>query len=122
MESLLAIVILSVSLTLIIQSLTSSLRSIMYSTEYTNAIFLLENKMFEIVRRGFIERDLRQEEELPEPDERYKIFLQTKNVVLGSLASSINEVKLSISWNSGRRTNSISLVTYLFDLPNEKNQ
>ena len=122
MESLLSIVILSVSLTLIIQSLTSSLRSVVYSAEYTNAVMLLENKMFEIIKQGFIQKDLRQEEQLSEPNERYKILLETGNVVSGNLPSSMNEIKLSIVWNSGRRTNNISLVTYLFDLSNEKNQ
>ncbi len=121
-ESLLSTVILSVSLTLIIQSLTSSLRSVVYSAEYTNAVMLLENKMFEIVKQGFIQKDLRQEEQLPEPNERYKISLETGNAASGNIPSSMNEVKLSIAWNSGRRTNNISLVTYLFDLSNEKNQ
>ena len=53
-EVLLTVVILSVSLTIIIQSLVSSLRAISYSANYSSAILSAENKMFELLQQAHL--------------------------------------------------------------------
>ena len=47
LEVLLSVVILAVSLTLIIQSMTTSAKAMISGTGFTQAILLAENKMFE---------------------------------------------------------------------------
>ena len=55
LEALLSVVILSVSMTVIIQSMTSSLRAMEYSANYTMAIVLLENKIIDLILQNSVE-------------------------------------------------------------------
>lgn len=121
-EAILSVVILSVSIALIVQSLSSSVRSSVYSYEYTTALSLLENKMFDLLKDGFIKKDLKEEEDLPPPFERYRLAVETKEPESDQETEelkNISEVHVSTSWDSGRRKNSISLITYLFTLADE---
>ena len=106
-------VILAVSLTLIIQSITSALRSTVYSADYTVAINLMENKMFELIQRGFIESDRNEEDDFPEPFSRFHYSLETKP--LSGEEKALDEVMLKVSWSSGIKKNNILLRTYLFN-------
>lgn len=113
-EALLSVVVLSVGITMIIQAMTSSLRAATYSTEYTKALILLENKMFELIQKGIIQTGKNEKESFPAPYEKYESNLITKKASAEN-ASELNEVLLEILWRSGRKNNRIQLTTYLFD-------
>ena len=116
-EALLAISILSIALTLIVNSFLSSFRASVYAKDYTLATILLENKLCELKEKGFIADGVHEEENFAQPHEKFRYHLESKNVNNDDQRGVFNEVKLSVTWPSGRRSNNITLVTYLFNLP-----
>ena len=116
-EALLAISILSIGLTLIIQSFLSSVRATVYAADYSLATILLENKMSDLIEKGFIGDSIDEEGFLEGPNEKFRYHLETHNMETQGGSANLNQVKLSILWSSGRKTNSILLTTYLFNLP-----
>lgn len=111
-EVLLSVVILSVSLTLIIQSMTSALRSSAFAEDHTTALILLENKMFDLLEKGFVETGLKKEEQIPQPYDRYGYFLDVKPVGGGN-ERRLNEVDAGLTWKTGKRQNRVAFQTYL---------
>ncbi len=111
-EALLAVVILSTSLSLILQSLMASLRASVYSVDYTQALILLESKMNEALMKGKSPEGSR-EENFPEPHERYSYILKAQ-ALTGEDEENLDQLMLSISWNTKKKKNNISLETYLF--------
>ena len=114
LEALLSVVILSVSITMIIQSMTASFRAMVYSGQYTAALILLENKMSDVIRKGFISAGLDEEDDFPEPYQRYRYFLRTNP---SDEDQKINEVSLAVEWAAGKRKNRVGLTTYLLNTP-----
>ena len=113
LEALLSVVILSVSLVVIIQSMTSSLRASVYSLDYTLSLVLLENKLFELFKAGFIETALSQESSLNLADKTYQCSLATSSLD-DEFVKDLIKVNLSLSWESGRKKSVIKTETYLF--------
>ena len=111
-EVLLSVVILSVSLTLIIQSMTSALRSSVFAEDHATALILLENKMFDLLEKGFVETDLKKQEQIPRPYDRYWYFLDVKPAG-GTNERRLNEVDAGLTWKSGKRQNSVAFQMYL---------
>ena len=118
-EALLIISILAVSLTVIIQSFLSSYRASVYTKEYSLAALLLENKMSELLQKRFIKSTLNEENYFASPYEKFRYHLETKALGQGAPGISLNEAKLSILWQEGRRSNAINLTTYLLNEPDE---
>ena len=123
LEALLSVVILSVSITLIIQSMTSSYRATVYNADYTTAFLLIENKLFEVIQKGYLEAGLREEKNFLSPYEKYK-YLLSVNPYQSSFANTgedpadqnhLNRIDLKLSWSSGKRKNNILLKTLLFN-------
>ena len=112
-EVLITISILSIGLTLVIRSYLSSLRATVYTTEYTTAIMLAENKVSEISQGIFIDGDLNETGFFEAPNDRFEYSLETKRVEGSEETRTLQEVTLRVLWPSGRRTNSITIVTYL---------
>ena len=113
LEALLSVVILSVSLTLIIQSMTASLRASVYGADYTLGTLILENKMFGLMTKGLPQPSETETIEFPFSANPYH-FLAKARPAAGP-KSKIKEVDIGLTWNSGKRKNNISLTTYLFD-------
>lgn len=112
-EALLATVILSVSLTLIIQSFLSSLKASVYSAGYSTAVLLLENKMSELMQRGFVEESFSEEGTFLEPYEKYEYAIKTEQISDEPSSEMLHDVTLDVFWKSGKKKNKISLTTYL---------
>ena len=117
-EVLLVIVILSVSLTLIVQSLLANLRVIKYNKEFSQAITLIENKMNDVLSADalgiLLKDDFSQSE-----DKSYEYDVK-EEVIDGDDKTFLKEIKVGISWKQGVRTHGLSLVTYSFvDKKNE---
>ena len=115
-EALLAVVILSTSITIIIQSMTASLRASDASKSYSLALILLENNMYDLIQQGFIDSNLRKQGNFPEPYEQYKYELETTPYD-GVEGNHLNTVNLKVSWVSGRKNNAIIVQSYLFNSP-----
>lgn len=115
-EAILAIVIMSISLTLIIQSLMSSMRAAAYSADYTRAIFFIDDKMFDLIKERYIEAPQTQEGAFSEEDQKYRFRLVTERT-----ETSINRVLLDVFWGfaKGKKENALSITTYLFHPPEE---
>ena len=99
-EALLSLVILSVTVTVIIQSMTSNLRAIVFANDYTPAIILLDNKLSDLLQKGFVKAGSLEERKFPSP---YSDFsYQQKAVPLSSEdEKGINRVTFSVKWPSG---------------------
>jgi len=76
-EALLAVVILSGSLVIIVQSLASSLRAITYTSDYTLGLILLENKIFDYIQMDSSELDSDNSGAFEEPHNKYRYSLKT---------------------------------------------
>ena len=112
LEALLSTVILSVSITIIIQSMTASLRAAKYSSDYTAALLLMDNKMSSLMSGGSIESGMREEKNFNEHDQRYGYLLTTKNFD-DNEHEYLNEIDVQVFWKSGRKKNRIFFKTYL---------
>jgi len=113
LEALLAVVIISVSLTLIVQSLLSSLRAAVYTSGYTEAVFLLDNKMFELIQKGFVDATLEEEGRFQEPYEAYAYRVDINNIDDNDSIENLNEVLVEVTWERGGQKRGLSAVTYL---------
>ena len=118
MEVLLGITIVSVCLTLIIQSMSASLRAAHDSADYAVAVFLLEDKLNDFIQGQKIAAHLSQSGFLDAPFEKYQYTLTTESVDLVAVPSElepsidkINQVDFQMSF--GKKT--LGLTTYLFD-------
>ena len=113
-EILLAVSILAVGLTIIIYSFVSGLRAVVYTKYYSLAMILMENKMSELMQEGSIPASLSEEKTFEPPYERFSYELKTES---GPEAAIFNKVFLRCFWQSGKKTSSISLATYFYNLP-----
>jgi Tfp pilus assembly protein PilV len=113
-EVLLAVMILGVGITWVIQSMVASLRVSRQSPDYTTALILLENEMTRLMREKTIVSDFAEQKHFPAPDDPYTCSL-TARPAPGDEDGGINEVTAAISWKSGRRNNKIILKTFLLN-------
>ena len=114
-EVLLAVSILSVGLTVVIHALLSSLRATVYTRDYSLAIILMENKMHELLQKGFIASSVKEENAFEPPFERFHYELETQPVASIEPEGFLNKVFLRCFWTSGKKTKDISLTTYLYN-------
>ena len=115
-EALLSVGILSTALTLMIQSMTASLRAIQYGAGYTTALILLDNQMCELSRKGATASGLRETEELTgagDPLIVYRYSLQTASLD-DAANQGITQADATVAWRSGKKDNVIGLTTFLF--------
>ena len=121
LESLLAITIVSVSLTFIIQALLSNLRAMARSSSYLTAMVSLENKMDALIYKCLRHESLNEylHSDSAEAD-FYKYSLEERTLDDEMKPVVFKEVKLTGSWQEGKKENHIFLQTYLLDFVNEK--
>ncbi len=117
LESLLAILILSVTLTLMIQTLLGGMKAMVMSAEYTKACFLIDNKMFELIKNRFIDTNFRDSGHFPLPFENFGYTIEVNPLANEKTSGAINEIDLDVSWPSGSKERKISVATYLFKTP-----
>ncbi len=113
-EVLLAVMILGVGLTWVIQSMTASLKVSRQNPDYTAALILLENEMTQLISEKTIASDFAQQKRFPPPDDKYSCSL-TARPISRDEADHVNEVTAQISWKTGRRNNKIILKTFLLN-------
>ena len=117
LEALLSVIILSVGITVIVQSMTGSLRASVFSSDYSQAMLLLDNKMVEYLEQSSIEANLSEENSFSEPFDRFKYLLKTEPL---SDQPNLNKVHLEVNWKSQNIEKGLSLETYLVKPKEEK--
>jgi hypothetical protein len=119
LEALLVLVVLSMTLTLMVQAMSSSLRATQQNADYADAILLMDNKMFAILTEGKPLDMYTGQDNLDEPYDRYSFQLQHQvDVPLDSSQGSsekLHAMNLDLKWTTGKKTNHLRMTTYLFD-------
>ncbi|MCA9404959.1 MAG: hypothetical protein KC684_00330 [Candidatus Omnitrophica bacterium] len=118
-EALLAVVILSVSVTIVVQSITSSMRATVYVSDYTQALILAEETMFDVMEGQFIPAGLSEEGTYSQPYDHFNYILKTEKSDIPD-QKNINDVELTVTWKKRAKTNTFKIRTYLFNVPDEE--
>ena len=116
LEALLVIVILSVGLTFIIQSLSSSLRALSFSKSYAQAAFLIDHKLSEILLKKSTVSNFQESGNFESPFNEFRYQVSTAPVNLladESNPNTLNQVNLTVSWQSGKNTREVSALLCL---------
>ncbi len=111
LEAVVSIAVIAIGLAIILRSFTSSLRASKISEEYLVASSLLKDKMWELEEKAGREGGLTESQIIESiPNTNY-----TLNIVVKRVAESdpLNEVKATILWRSGVRSEKIEVATYL---------
>ena len=118
-EALLAVMILSVSITLIIRSMTSALSSAKTGAKYTVSLFLLDDRMFEFMRALFIPPGYSDQGSFKSPFEDYEYFVETRRT--DNPDEMITALDLTVSFGPAEKPRAIKSQTYfLTEMPDEK--
>ena len=107
LEALMVVVILSVGLTFIIQSLSSSLKALNYASQYTQGAFLMDAKLSEILLKKTVPANFQESGSMPAPFEKFRYQITTKPAQWNDSrlpSESVSQVALKLSWPSGKRT------------------
>ncbi|MFH1779499.1 MAG: type II secretion system protein [Candidatus Omnitrophota bacterium] len=112
LEAIVSIAVIAIGLAIILRSFASSLRASKISEEYLVASSILKDKMWELERKARPEPEgeggLTESETTEQiPNSNYILDIKVKE------SDSLNEVKATISWQSGNRNEKIEVVTYL---------
>ena len=116
LEALLAILILTVSLSVIIESLVSGYRATVFTADYSKAVILLDNAMFDTLRKRFIESSLQDQGNFPEPQDQFHYELKTVSLSQEGSPAALDEVQGKVAWKSGRKEQEVAVVTWLADI------
>lgn len=111
-EALLSVMILSISLTLIVQSIASSLRAGVYSADYMLALNIAENKMFDLLREQSADSGLHEEEAVQVGGREFSTVRES-NSLSGEGFEGLNEIKVAVEWKKSNKNSRLQLETYL---------
>ena len=119
LEALIAVVILSLSLTLMTQAILSNLHAIIRSVKHFAMVVHLENKMDLLVMKSLL-REPPRDDLKTDPMDPYQFSLQQRRVDAADDASLLRETKLTMSVQAKGKEEQISVVTYLPDFSQKK--
>ena len=115
LEVLVAVAILGTGLTWVIRSYLSSLRASAATSDYTLAMILAENKMQEIIKDNVSTETMDSDEEFAPPFERFRWQVETQSVEAADRPP-LEQVRLSLKWQTGTKDNEMVLTTYLLSV------
>ncbi len=107
LEALLVVVILSVSMTLVVQSFVTSYRALKVGLNELVAVAFAENVIFAIMERKYFSAGWKEEKTAEPPYDNHRHQLQVKPTDNKNL----NEMELVISWKSGRQERALKAKT-----------
>jgi hypothetical protein len=107
-ETLLAVVILAVGLTLVVRSFGSSVSALGTSADYTKAMGLLEERLWELEVKGSIAPGVLTGE-FSEEDGKFRWQVDASELKDLDLC----ETQVTVSWERRGKTQTVSIVTYL---------
>jgi len=108
LETLLAILVLAVGLTLVLRSFGSSLDALGTSADYTKALLLLEERLWELETKGSIVPGTFTGE-FSEEDGEFRWEVKASELAEMELC----ETQVTVSWEQRGRPRDVSIVTYL---------
>jgi len=122
-EALLAVVILGVGISLVVQSLNVSRRNVARSLDYTRAVFLIENKLTAMLLSpsSSSSLDANADESLQNFGQEYSYNFEEKSLT-GDSFKYLTDVTAELSWKTGRRENVLSVSALVFDPSSEKQE
>ena len=116
MEALVAVVILAVGLTAVVQALVSAYLASRTSGRYSEAALALENAVVEKIYQGGIAAGVDEEGRMEKPFDRYRYKLASQPLNFnGASNDQINDVAVSVAWDEGAKIKTLSLQTFLFN-------
>jgi prepilin-type N-terminal cleavage/methylation domain-containing protein len=107
LEVILAVSIISIALTIIINSFSLIARSKVTTSNYTKAVFLLEEALHNLKTKGFSKYS--QEGTFKSPFEQYSWYMESEAVTAGEL----RRVLLAIFWKERNQKKELKIITYL---------
>lgn len=110
LETLLTVLILTVGLTLVVRSFSGSIASMGISHDYTRAMLLLEEKMWELEVAGAITPGLSSGRF---EDADHIVAFRWELLASSCTPLDLCETTLTVSWTRGGRSRAVSVVTYL---------
>jgi len=113
MEVLLAVAIMTISLTVMIQALVSNMRSNVMARDYFKAEILLENVLFPLLQEQRLDPASLAETEFPPPDTRYHQKVEIKPLSLDAAPEGLVEVAAAVTWPGGASEKELQITTYL---------
>ena len=119
LESMLAVVIISISLTLITRSLFNSYRVNILNVNYNKALILMGNEFSILTRSGFYQPEALTKF-FAEPFAQYHFDVSSEKI--DGVDESLDCVHLKTAWSSGKNENGISITTFLFEPPDHEKQ
>jgi Tfp pilus assembly protein PilV len=107
-ETLLAVLLLAVGITIVLRSFGSSLDALGNSAEYTTGLALVEAKLWDLEAKGSIAPGS-YTGQFPDEDRRFRWEVKAAEVKEVGLC----ETQVTVSWDRRGRSRAISVVTYL---------
>jgi hypothetical protein len=107
-ETLLAVLVLAVGISLVLRSFGSSLEALGNSAEYTTGLALVEAKLWDLETKGSIAPGS-YSGQFPDDDRRFRWEVKAAEVKDMGLC----ETQVTVSWDRRGRSRAISVVTYL---------
>ena len=118
LESLLAVVVMAIALTLIVQSMAGSLRAAVRSVEYTQAAVVADNCLFTYLRDPAALDGSLTQDGFPAPFDAYRCRGELKDLPAGLLAESddvpLKNFVMTVTWGTGRQARTFSLQSFLW--------
>ena len=124
LEVLMAIVILSIGLTFIIQSQSSSLRALNYGSNYSHAAFLIDNKLSEILLNKIIDKNFHDSGNFNSPFQAFHFEISTSPITWPddeTFSETVSQIKLNLTWPNGTKTQDISTTLCLLHATEDNN-
>ena len=120
LEVLFAIVILSISVTLIIQSMSSSLRAIVYNSQYMKALIFSENAIVNVLQQKdastISNNNIKYHQDVFEGYE-HKIDVNSAD---SEGTSDLKNILITTTWGLENKQKSFFLETYFFNPPEDQ--
>lgn len=115
-EAVLTVVILSIGLTLIIQSMASALRAMAAAEDYSAAVMMLESQMFPYTAGLTAASTQEGKERFLQKDFTFKISSSPAD----GFGEDLRQLHAQISWGRQGRARTLKLSTYLWGSSDEK--
>lgn len=112
LEALLAVVILSVALVTVVQSMATSARALNDSLEYVRAVTLLENQLFELMRNPAAKWPAFEERAFDRPHQDFQ-YRYAISLLSGEDSKFLRQLDLDVLWGPPERQRRLPLTTYL---------
>ena len=111
-EALAAVVIISISLTLIMQSFAGNFRATVLHQDYAKALVLLENRLDQSAVVTAADLVANPDAHCPEPMERFNCKAKLSDLNDATFEG-LKRLDMTVAWPSGKKDKELSVTTFL---------